>query len=1075
MKPIYIEMNAFGSYQKERIDFDEVNRGLFLITGDTGAGKTTIFDAITYALYDRTSGGKRDGEMMRSQYAAPDIKTQVKFKFLYRDEEYTITRSPRQDKWKRIEDESGLRYEKLKTQMQPEVELIMPDGSVYSGKKKDVDEKIEEIIGLTVTQFTQIAMLAQGEFMKLLHASSKERKEIFARIFDTKIYAYIEREINNRAKEKNIQLIENRKDIQRELSRIRCIDESVYAQEWNAGQYQDKFRESDKEEFLELVNNICRESVKAQKELKKQKQINEEKRSQIEEQISVADSVNKLFTDLENWRRDKEKLDIKADETDAIRQQVSRAGKAMIVDKFHSDFVIKTNEKSASIQRMTELEKWLNENESKMKLLQKNAEEAIDQYENEAPKLHSEIAKITDSLEKYEKIEGVRERLANTIKQLDEKNTEMQQFIKNAQTYQSQKEQLKVEIENLKNAAYNVETLSREIEILEIRQNEIQKLLDNIMNLESFNKSLIICQEKYNKALQSESEKNREYDALHQEFIKNQAAMLRAGLKEGEACPVCGSIQHEIHLVEKATESNIKDISGEKLQTAKDELQETGKNREKTYTQLQNTITKKQGCEDSIVESITKIFDKEIFVNEFRKAAFKNDAAVIENIKLKITEVQNNTQENLDKKKIDKENSLKNNEKISQKEKQLQAIEAQINDNEADIKRTDKDINELNVEKSTLCAQEKGLQSQLVYKNMDVAQKAITDKQTELSVIENKKNTAVESRDSAKETQNTKFGEYTKEKEILKRAEEHLREAEDLYKEKLENQGFADTEDFEKSFLEQDKIEELQNKINEYILAVEKVNDNIERLERETSGRKKIDTSAYKAEKESINQEKAVLEQKDNVLYNIVTVNQESYNKASALYKAREELRRSAAVLNNLDQTANGNIARKHINFQTYIQRRYFKQIINSANKRLYEMSNHQFILQCRELNELGTQGEVGLDLDVYSMVNEQSRDVKTLSGGESFMAALSMALGMADIIQNNAGKIHIDTMFIDEGFGSLSEETRNQAVNILNELSKGDRLVGIISHVSELKAQVETKLEVTKTDKGSKAAWNYE
>ena len=177
-------------------------------------------------------------------------------------------------------------------------------------------------------------------------------------------------------------------------------------------------------------------------------------------------------------------------------------------------------------------------------------------------------------------------------------------------------------------------------------------------------------------------------------------------------------------------------------------------------------------------------------------------------------------------------------------------------------------------------------------------------------------------------------------------------------------------------------------------------------------------------------------------------------------------------ILKCLDDTVNGRISGKHINFQTYIQRRYFKQVVDRANKRLYVMSGNQFLLQCRDVENLGAQGYVGLDLDIYSVVNDQTRDVKTLSGGESFMAALSMALGMADIIQNSRGSIHIDTMFIDEGFGSLSEETRNQAVRILNELSEGKRLVGIISHVSELKSQIETKLVVRKNDKGSSAVW---
>lgn len=921
MKPIYIEMNAFGSYQKERIDFDKVKSGLFLITGDTGAGKTTIFDAITYALYDRTSGGKRDGEMMRSQYAAADIKTQVKFKFLYKDEEYTITRSPRQDKWKKIEDESGIRYEKLKTQMQPEVELVMPDGSLYPGKKKDIDEKIEEIIGLTVNQFTQIAMLAQGEFMKLLHASSKERKEIFARIFDTKIYAYIEREINNRAKSINIQLSENRKDIQRELGRIKCVEESAYADDWNLEQYQERFRESDRDEFLELVDNICRECVEKQKKLQTEKELNETKKSQIEEKINAAEAVNKLFTDLDNWRIKKEELNNKSGEIEEKRTQAARATKAMLVDKFYSDFVSKTKEKTASKKRITNLEKWLDENNSRMEILQKSAEEAIAKYDSEAPRLHSEITKLTDSLDKYQELSNLQEQLSDTKTTLDDTQTRLQTFIENVEGYQREKEQLVTELEELKSAGY---------------------------------------------------------DILYKEFVENQVAILRAGLKDGEACPVCGSLHHQVHISE----------------------------------------------------------------------------------------------EDIRRKKSDKVSLEQNDIAIAEKEKQLKELEEKNNINDDNIKQLSEQVNNLKIEKSKLQAQEEGLQSQLIYKNADEAQKTINDKQKELSELDNQKNTAISSRDSAKEEQDTKSGEYFTEKSALQRITEALEGAEALYKENLKAQGFVDTEDFENAVLEQEEIKELQETINKYVLEVEKANDNINRLEQETIGKEKIDTTEYLAEKARILEEKADIEQKVNDIYNIVAVNNESYNSAVSLYKERESLRKRAVVLNNLDQTANGNIARKHINFQTYIQRRYFKQIISSANKRLYEMSNHQFILQCRELDELGTQGEVGLDLDVYSMVNEQSRDVKTLSGGESFMAALSMALGMADIIQNNAGKIHIDTMFIDEGFGSLSEETRNQAVNILNELSKGNRLVGIISHVSELKAQVETKLEVTKTDKGSKAAW---
>ena len=232
MKPVYIKMSAFGSYAgEETVDFTDVNHGIFLITGDTGAGKTTIFDAITYALYDGTSGGKRDGEMMRSQYANEDTCTYVELKFIYNGETYTIIRTPRQSRRTRKKNKDG---EYTMTVEQPSVELIMSDGIPYKGKIKETNQKIIDIVGLDVNQFTQIAMIAQGDFLKLLHAPSKERKEIFAKIFNTSIYWRIEEELKARAKAMYGKLEDNRKDIVREMEDVQCIKESIFSEQWAA-------------------------------------------------------------------------------------------------------------------------------------------------------------------------------------------------------------------------------------------------------------------------------------------------------------------------------------------------------------------------------------------------------------------------------------------------------------------------------------------------------------------------------------------------------------------------------------------------------------------------------------------------------------------------------------------------------------------------------------------------------------------------------------------------------------------------------------------------------------------------
>ncbi|MBE5878024.1 MAG: SMC family ATPase, partial [Lachnospiraceae bacterium] len=249
----------------------------------------------------------------------------------------------------------------------------------------------------------------------------------------------------------------------------------------------------------------------------------------------------------------------------------------------------------------------------------------------------------------------------------------------------------------------------------------------------------------------------------------------------------------------------------------------------------------------------------------------------------------------------------------------------------------------------------------------------------------------------------------------------------------------------------------------------------IAHYEQQAEGKNPVEVEILEAALQNKKYEKAKLDTVAVKLHGDNERNREAYEKLKKLYDRRGELRRQYDLYSNLDKTANGNLSgTAKMDFQTFIQRKYFERIIHEANKRLVKMTSNQFILQCRELHNLGSQGAVGLDLDVYSLVNDKTRDVKTLSGGESFMAALSMALGMADVIQNAAGKVRLDTMFVDEGFGSLDDESRAEAIRILHELAGGKRLVGIISHVTELKEQIERKLIVQKDEKGSKIMWKY-
>ena len=294
------------------------------------------------------------------------------------------------------------------------------------------------------------------------------------------------------------------------------------------------------------------------------------------------------------------------------------------------------------------------------------------------------------------------------------------------------------------------------------------------------------------------------------------------------------------------------------------------------------------------------------------------------------------------------------------------------------------------------------------------------------------------------------------------------------YEQVMKAQGFADEESYHRKCIKETELEEAERWTEAYQRELQELEANRKLLEQQLKGKEKKDIAQIKQE---IKEASEVLEQIRREymrLHNINEKNREIRDNLRRNFEKNSGLQNQYEIIGNLSKTANGNLSGSaKLDFETYIQRQYFRQIIRAANKRLIRMTSGEFILQCRDVEKLGSQGQAGLELDVYHMATDTIRDVKTLSGGESFMAALSMALGLSDIVQNTAGAIHLDTMFIDEGFGSLDDASRDQAIRVLNDLADKDRLVGIISHVNELKEQIDHKLVVKKTDKGSSVSWS--
>ena len=297
--------------------------------------------------------------------------------------------------------------------------------------------------------------------------------------------------------------------------------------------------------------------------------------------------------------------------------------------------------------------------------------------------------------------------------------------------------------------------------------------------------------------------------------------------------------------------------------------------------------------------------------------------------------------------------------------------------------------------------------------------------------------------------------------------------AQNAYQDSLMQQKSAGEEAYRAAYLPEEKIQQLKEKCDAYERTVEEKRSQAAAYQDMLRNEKQVDTTELRARLGSYELEEKVLEEQHLNLYNAISTNTSVLEQSANYRKEQETLKEQAAVVESLSRTANGRLSGSaKIDFETYIQRQYFKQIIAEANKRLLTMSGQQFMLKLKESANSGKKTNEGLDLSVYSLVTDSERDIKTLSGGESFLAALSMALGLSDIVGRNAGAMRLDMMFIDEGFGSLDVQARKQAIDVLNELAGDRRLVGIISHVTELKEQIEHKLVVTRTEKGSRAAW---
>ena len=1039
MRPIKLTISAFGPYaSKQVIDFEELKgRNIFVISGKTGAGKTTIFDAISYALYGEASGESRETDSLRSHFADDNTETYVELEFELRGEKYTVNRVPKQKKKKA----RGEGY----TEKSADATLTLPDGKVIT-KVKNVTDKIIEILGITREQFKQIVMLAQGEFKKLLLADSVEREGIFRKIFNTYDFEKIQAELKDKAANLSKNRTKSKHEMEINLKNIKGEHDIVIDEYVDFPLVIEKLKD-----LLERDNNIY-------------KTLNEEGK-EVDNKLQVKNQEKAIIETNNNLLKEKEIITKALDELLSKEDEYKNKSKTIIDGKNAKEVKYIEDKLIETTKKLTKREEDYNlslKNIDSLKLKQEEANKLLqieESKECDREKLSVEINNLN--------------KLEEKIIELDSLNNKVMHLKQSAENSKLQIINNKKETEELKKSKEEKELQLKDIATLETKKVELEsdikaknKTLDEVRELfkviRSFQNTYIEHNNKAKeyKEFEVEYKKVKEnYEKMDDLYKKEQAGILASKLQENEPCPVCGSTNHP----NKATiKENLKIPTKEELKVAKENLDKL----EKENLEKINNLTTLNSNKTTYLEQVNNHLSMLSATLNIDKTFNSETAKVVKNLGTELKSVIDKLKDEL----------LKVIDKISLKEKiekELNLITTTINEREHSlIKLEECEKNyttELTQNITKIDEYKKEIPENIT--DLKTLNNLIEVKTKELNISKEKlAKLRLENENLAKKLE----GENSTSKEINKSIEElklEIANNKANFNEAIKEQGFDNIQTYEDAKLQISMVESLEKEVENYNSELKLTKAKQEDIINKTKDIVFMDITTIDEEIRSIQNNKKELESKLRELHAIIVGNKTILKNVENLNIEFKEIEEEYKVVGELADLANGKKA-PYISFERYILASYFEDIIEAANIRLEKMTGDRFSL-IRKTSKSKGAGQKGLELEIYDNYTDSSRDVSSLSGGESFKASLSLALGLSDIVQSNAGGVSLDTMFVDEGFGTLDPQSLDNAIDSLLELQRGGRLVGIISHVEELKERIDAKLEVTSTSKGSKVEFN--
>ena len=871
MKPLNLTLSAFGPYANETtVDFSVFGEdGIFLIAGDTGAGKTTIFDAISFALYGEASGGKerRRSKSFRSDYASPRVETYVELTFRHRGETWRIRRNPEYERPKK----SG---EGTTTQTANAKLTHLDTGEVTEGLT-DVNGRVYELLGLTQDQFTQTVMIAQGDFLKILNASSDDRRALFQKLFNTSIYA----DLQWKLRDMNSACSREKEDLDRRITIAagKIDPEPDFPERESIALYRTEARYADL--LSECLARLIEGERAAREQAEQQRKTAGERTDALIAAIEQGRSINGEFDRLNGVEAHLAKL---LDEQSAMDDLADELDSARRAQGLLADETLVRSSASEIRRQQSELE-------------------------------------------------GAAEALASAEKALPEAEAGR----KAAEAHASQADEMLSAARQLSGCIPVLKDLERQQGKLDRQKRQISALLE------------------------ASNRADLAYTAAKEGYYRSQAGLLAAELEEGKPCPVCGALSHPqpAQLTDEAVTKEEMEAAEQSHRQAADALHEAEK--ERASLQAAVDADRAQLLEMNIAEGETE-----------------------------------------------------------------RHLEQRIGDLKARAKQY-RDA----IEKSG---------------------KAYID----LTILLEKSRTTVE--------------------QGQKRLSSLLETAEQLnrrFRESLAAAGFEDERAYQLAKRPEKAMAELEKKLKEYGEQRKSLSDQAAGLREKLAGRARVDLSDLDGQQRDWKEKKEAAEASEAALVKKLTLHEDALSEIRAARRQQKRKEEHWAVVRDLYNCCAGiagGSRRAKLTFEAYVQQYWFKQVVAAANKRLTVLTDGLFTLRCKE-EARDRVRQSGLDLDVLDRATGQWRDVSTLSGGESFLASLALALGLSDVVQAQSGAIRMEAMFIDEGFGTLDDNALRNSLQVLADLADGRRLIGIISHVHDLEERIEKQIVVSKTLKGSK------